>query len=82
MRPVVEKTVSDLIDRLAVFPSGDAVDLKKEFSYRLPLQIICDLFGIPMEGPDEGLRDGEKNSRPSTRTAPTFPTPSWRARCS
>jgi 2-hydroxy-5-methyl-1-naphthoate 7-hydroxylase len=59
MRPYVEKTVTRLLDELAAVPPGEVVDLKKNFSYRLPATIICDLFGIPEETRADVLRGGE-----------------------
>ncbi|MEU6039494.1 cytochrome P450 [Actinomadura sp. NPDC047616] len=59
MQPYVEQTVARLLDDLAAFPPGEPVDLKRNFSYRLPAAIICDLFGIPEEHRADILRGGE-----------------------
>jgi 2-hydroxy-5-methyl-1-naphthoate 7-hydroxylase len=59
MTPYVERTVTRLLDELAAVPPGEVVDLKKNFCYRLPATIICDLFGIPEENRADVLRGGE-----------------------
>lgn len=59
MQPYIEKTVAKLLDDLAATPPGQAVDLKRNFSYRLPAAIICDLFGVPDEARADILRGGE-----------------------
>lgn len=63
MQPFIEKTVTALLDDLAAAAAdGEPIDLKREFCYRLPTAIICDLFGIPEDGRDELLRGGERNT--------------------
>jgi 2-hydroxy-5-methyl-1-naphthoate 7-hydroxylase len=59
MQPYIEKTVAGLLDDLSKAPEGAVVDLKRDFCYRLPATIICDLFGIPEEARAEVLRGGE-----------------------
>jgi len=44
MRPTVMKTVERLLDNLATAP---VVDLMSEYAWRLPLNTISDLFGLP-----------------------------------
>lgn len=44
LRPRVEQVADDLLDG---FARPSPVDLVSEFAVRLPITIICDLFGIP-----------------------------------
>lgn len=60
MQPYIERTVQRLLDKLAETPPGEAVDLKRNFSYQLPATIICDLFGVPEADREAVLRGGEK----------------------
>jgi 2-hydroxy-5-methyl-1-naphthoate 7-hydroxylase len=59
LEPYVEKTVINLLDELTMRPPDAVVDLKRDFSYRLPATIICDLFGVPEEARADMLRGGE-----------------------
>ncbi|MEU4746291.1 cytochrome P450 [Actinosynnema sp. NPDC023658] len=45
LRPQVEAITADLVDRLAAGP--DVADLRAEFAYPLPIEVICGLLGIP-----------------------------------
>ncbi|WP_119727694.1 cytochrome P450 family protein [Thermomonospora amylolytica] len=56
LRPQIEEITADLLDRLAAVPAGERVDLREEFAYPLPIEVICRLFGIP------------EDSRPRLRT--------------
>ncbi|GIG70032.1 cytochrome P450 family protein [Phytomonospora endophytica] len=47
MRPAVETIVEGRLRALAETPPGDVVDLRRVFSYRIPITVICDLFGVP-----------------------------------
>ncbi|MBT2479899.1 cytochrome P450 [Streptomyces sp. ISL-94] len=47
MRPRIEEVVDGLLDRLAVLPPGQVVDLRTEFAHELPTRIVFELFGIP-----------------------------------
>ncbi|MEU5439000.1 cytochrome P450 [Streptomyces sp. NPDC020719] len=47
LRPTVARIVSDLLDKLADTPRGEAVDLRTAFAGPLPVQVICELFGVP-----------------------------------
>jgi 2-hydroxy-5-methyl-1-naphthoate 7-hydroxylase len=60
MRPYIERLVAGLLDDLAG-QSGEVVDLKAHFARPLPVQVICDLFGIPEDRRAEVLRGGEVN---------------------
>ncbi|MFJ6700585.1 cytochrome P450 [Streptomyces sp. NPDC091272] len=50
MQPSVERITADLLDRLAASADGATVDLREAFSHPLPMQVICELFGIPDGG--------------------------------
>ncbi len=45
MRPRIQKIVDDAIDRM--LPNGGA-DLIADFSFTLPIGVICDMLGIPL----------------------------------
>lgn len=47
MRPRIERITADLLDTLADTPAGQPVDLREGFAYPLPIEVICQLFGIP-----------------------------------
>ncbi|WP_151772497.1 cytochrome P450 family protein [Streptomyces abyssomicinicus] len=47
LRPRVEFLVSGLLDRLAGHPAGHPVDLRPEFCLPLPVQVVCELVGLP-----------------------------------
>ena len=49
LRPLIEKTVTDLLDALAARPAGEPVDLRESFAHPLPAQVICDLLGVPAD---------------------------------
>ncbi|WP_173094944.1 cytochrome P450 family protein [Actinomadura verrucosospora] len=48
MRPRVEAVTAEFLDRLAGLPPGP-VDLRREFAYPLPCEVISDVMGIPPE---------------------------------
>jgi len=47
MRPAVEAIVEKRLNVLADAEPGVVVDLRRVFSYRIPITVICDLFGVP-----------------------------------
>ncbi|WP_411075706.1 cytochrome P450 family protein [Streptomyces sp. cmx-4-7] len=49
MRSQVEAIVHRLLDELQRQPAAEAIDLHALFSYRVPTEMICDLFGVPAE---------------------------------
>ncbi|MCA6093517.1 cytochrome P450 [Streptomyces sp. SCA3-4] len=49
LRPRVEQHVARLIDDLAAVPPGRVVDLRERFAHPLPIQVICEMLGIPEE---------------------------------
>ncbi|MDF2258503.1 cytochrome P450 [Streptomyces ferralitis] len=52
LRPRVEEITAGLLDRLEGLPPGQPVDLRAEFASPLPIQVICELFGIPTQARD------------------------------
>jgi cytochrome P450 len=56
MRPRLEKLVARLLDDLEQQPGDAVVDLHETFSYRVPTEMICDLFGLPPAQRPEVLR--------------------------
>jgi cytochrome P450 len=56
MRPKAEALIGRLLDDLAENPADEPVDLVAAFSYRVPTQMICDLFGVPDDQRPEVLR--------------------------
>ncbi len=47
MLPSVERITTALLDDLAAVPAGVTADLRAGFAHPLPMQVICELFGIP-----------------------------------
>ncbi|AUG80445.1 Cytochrome P450 monooxygenase [Kitasatospora sp. MMS16-BH015] len=56
LRPRIEAIVGELLDRLAGTAADGPVDLRAEFAYPLPVQVISELLGIPEESRPELLR--------------------------
>ncbi|MER7407507.1 cytochrome P450 [Streptomyces sp. NPDC000070] len=54
LRPRIEEIAAELLDRVAKAGAGGrAVDLREEFCYPLPIQVIGELLGLPEElGPE------------------------------
>ncbi|MFD5824503.1 cytochrome P450 [Lentzea sp. NPDC060358] len=50
MRPRVEEISAELIAKLN---DGDVVDLLETFAFPLPITVICELLGIPIDNRDE-----------------------------
>lgn len=69
LRPWVEELTTGLLDRLAAGP--DSVDLRENFAYPLPIEVICQLFGVPEEHRPELRRavDGVFNTSLSAEEA-------------
>ncbi|MFE7116777.1 cytochrome P450 [Streptomyces sp. NPDC057654] len=57
LRPRIEEIVAGLLDTLAATPRGETADLREGYAYPIPIQVICDLFGIDDEATRAGLRD-------------------------
>ncbi len=53
LRPRIEELTAGLIDKLAAVPAGEVVDLREEYCYPIPIQVICELFGVE----DETMRE-------------------------
>jgi cytochrome P450 len=47
MRPRIVAVTEGLLDAVAATPAGQPVDLRAAFAHPLPIQVICDLFGVP-----------------------------------
>lgn len=47
MKSQIQALIDALLDELESHEPGTAVDLHTEFSYRVPTEYICDLFGVP-----------------------------------
>ncbi|MFF7729227.1 cytochrome P450 [Streptomyces sp. NPDC008001] len=60
LRPRIEEMTADLLDRLdglAAAAPGEPVDLREAYAYPIPIQVICELFGVTDPDLREGLRD-------------------------
>lgn len=53
LRPRIEQITEQLLRNLEAAPDGEPVDLREEFCYPLPIQVICELFGVPEETHDD-----------------------------
>ncbi|MFJ2743718.1 cytochrome P450 [Streptomyces sp. NPDC087440] len=69
LRPRVEALTTGLLDALAARPAGATVDLIADFALELPVQVICELFGIADAGDRLALRDGLSVSFRTSATA-------------
>ena len=47
LRPRVERITGELLDRLAAGP--DTVDLRETYAYPIPIEVISELFGVPVD---------------------------------
>lgn len=56
LQPHIEALVACLLDDLEAFPADEPVDLHTAFSYRVPTETICHLFGVPDDQRPELLR--------------------------
>jgi 2-hydroxy-5-methyl-1-naphthoate 7-hydroxylase len=61
-RPLIEKIADNLLDRLAAAPAGEKVDIKGRYTFPLPAQVICRLFGVPESAQDDVLYGGQVNA--------------------
>ncbi|MFB6841368.1 cytochrome P450 [Streptomyces sp. NPDC056361] len=46
LREGIEALTTGMLDRLAERPAGEVVDLKAEFAYPLPMNVVSDLMGV------------------------------------
>ncbi|MCY9782686.1 cytochrome P450 [Nocardiopsis sp. EMB25] len=61
MKPYIEATVTELLDKLEANYSGEPIDLKGHFHMELPTRLMCDLFGVPEDRREKVLEGGHKN---------------------
>ncbi|RSN21192.1 cytochrome P450 [Amycolatopsis sp. WAC 04169] len=47
LEPWITRIVTDLLDGLAALAEGEPVDLRENFAYPVPIEVICHLFGVP-----------------------------------
>ncbi|MEV0649920.1 cytochrome P450 [Phytomonospora sp. NPDC050363] len=47
MRPAITRIVDALLDKLAASGPDEVFDLRSEFSFQIPIAVICDLVGVP-----------------------------------
>ncbi|MCX5381735.1 cytochrome P450 [Streptomyces sp. NBC_00083] len=46
LRAGIETLTTSMLDRLAGLPAGEVVDLKAEFAYPLPMNVVSELMGV------------------------------------
>jgi cytochrome P450 len=56
LRPRIEALTTELLDALEGTAPGQAVDLRETYAYPVPIQVICELFGVP-EHMHQALRE-------------------------
>ncbi|RFU40924.1 cytochrome P450 [Actinomadura logoneensis] len=56
LRPRIEAVVAALLDEVAEAGAAGPVDLRERFAYPLPIQVICELFGVADEADREEVR--------------------------
>ncbi|GAA5086398.1 cytochrome P450 [Thermocatellispora tengchongensis] len=49
LEPRISELTLELLDDLAEHPPGEPVDVRAEFAYPLPRNVICELVGMPRE---------------------------------
>jgi cytochrome P450 len=64
-RPLIEKITNRLLDDLAAAPAEEAVDLRSRYTFPLPAQVICELFGVPESDREAVLYGGQVNASTS-----------------
>lgn len=47
LEPWITRIVDDLLTGLEALPEGEPVDLRENFAYPVPIEVICHLFGVP-----------------------------------
>ncbi|MER6670347.1 cytochrome P450 [Amycolatopsis japonica] len=47
LEPWITRIVTDLLDGLTALPADEPVDLRENFAYPVPIEVICHLFGVP-----------------------------------
>lgn len=53
LRPWVEQITGELLDQLAATAAGQPVDARENFAYPLPIQVICELFGVSKDARED-----------------------------
>lgn len=56
LTPRIEGIVTGLLDDIAAMPEGEPVDLRENFAYPIPIEVIRQLFGVP-DAARPGLRN-------------------------
>ncbi|MBP2405654.1 cytochrome P450 [Streptomyces syringium] len=56
LRPRIEEMTAALLDTLAAHGPDEIVDLREGYAYPIPIQVICELFGVDDDETREGLR--------------------------
>lgn len=56
LRPRIEEITAGLLDGFADTEPGAVVDLREGYAYPIPIQVICELFGVTDPALREGLR--------------------------
>jgi cytochrome P450 len=49
LQPRIEAITTELLDRIAALPQDQPIDLRAEFAYPLPTQVISELLGVPQD---------------------------------
>ncbi|MGY6652674.1 cytochrome P450 family protein [Amycolatopsis sp. TRM77291] len=47
LEPWITRIVDGLLTGLEALPAGEPVDLRENFAYPVPIEVICHLFGVP-----------------------------------
>ncbi|MFE0025046.1 cytochrome P450 [Amycolatopsis sp. NPDC059021] len=55
LRPAITEIVTGLLSAIEAMPAGEPVDLRENFAYPVPIEVICRLFGVP-DAARAGLR--------------------------
>jgi 2-hydroxy-5-methyl-1-naphthoate 7-hydroxylase len=61
-RPLIEKIADNLLDGLASTPADQPADVKGRYTFPLPAQVICGLFGVPESAQEAVLYGGQINA--------------------
>ncbi len=53
LRPRIQQIADELLDRIELTPEGEFADLRENYAYSIPIQVICELFGVPDQQRDK-----------------------------